>query len=816
MTPGVAAFLGTDTNGRGVTANLTAGGVEIEAISLRAEGNATAKSFGGGGIDVGVIFATVTASPTVDAYIGTGSDVTATGNITILADARSQKTSSVPLNDNFTPTNDVSPSADTITFTAHNLSTGDRVTYDRNGNTAIGTADGGTLSAMREYSVVKVDDNKIRLGAGFGAGAASTGGLFNTASGVDAARDVVRFAAEHRFQTGDAVRYDNGGNTGIGLAANTTYFVRVLDEFTVKVFANRADANETPPSFDPSTSPNMVTSDNFIISSRFTDLDAVTYYGPTPLEFNSLWVDTTGADNGSFDDSQPIVPGNLPINDSNTNRIFLRRDTDGDGTPDTGHGLSDGELIEYRTNGSAITGLSNAQKVYVKRVDANLIELTDAYTSVGSVVFNQVDNANDTATRSDGLSWSSFGFTAGQVINVSGTTNNNGQLTIASVSGNVLNFSGDVLTDETSSAVVRSNAKPLGADKSTSGQQVKHAFVREPLGALNDGQTYYVVQSDGSKFRLSANADGSGPVLNVNDVGRAGLHAFGKAGVELGSSTGNHALYLDLTTQPAGTHKLLGPGGTSLRTARAARDGDTYILNGTKRYITNAPTADLFTVMARTNPEEKGARGVSSFLVEADTPGLRLGKPENKMGQKGAHICDVIFEDCRVPGTAIIGGVEGQGFKTAMKVLDKGRLHIAACCCGIADRLIQESLAFAIDRQQFGKAIAEHQLIQAMLADSQTEHDVGWALVRDAARRYEDGEKQPRIAAEAKYYCSEMLGRVADRAVQIHGGAGYINDYPVARLYRDVRIYRLYEGTSQIQQLVIARDMVRQAREASS
>ena len=297
--------------------------------------------------------------------------------------------------------------------------------------------------------------------------------------------------------------------------------------------------------------------------------------------------------------------------------------------------------------------------------------------------------------------------------------------------------------------------------------------------------------------------------------------AIGSQGILIDGTEEQKQAYLprlasgEMISSFALTEPDIGSDAASVKT-RATRDGNVYVLNGTKRYITNAPTADLFTVMARTNPEEKGARGVSSFLVEADTPGLRLGKPENKMGQKGAHICDVIFEDCRVPGTAIIGGVEGQGFKTAMKVLDKGRLHIAACCCGIADRLIQESLAFAIDRQQFGKAIAEHQLIQAMLADSQTEHDVGWALVRDAARRYEDGEKLPRIAAEAKYYCSEMLGRVADRAVQIHGGAGYINDYPVARLYRDVRIYRLYEGTSQIQQLVIARDMVRQARKALS
>ncbi len=297
--------------------------------------------------------------------------------------------------------------------------------------------------------------------------------------------------------------------------------------------------------------------------------------------------------------------------------------------------------------------------------------------------------------------------------------------------------------------------------------------------------------------------------------------AIGSQGILIDGTEEQKQTYLphlasgDMIASFALTEPDIGSDAASVKT-KAARDGNGYVLNGTKRFITNAPTANLFTVMARTNPDEPGARGVSAFLVEADTPGIRLGKPENKMGQKGGDICDVIFEDCRVPADAIIGGVEGQGFKTAMKVLDKGRLHIGACCCGLANRLIHEALSFAIDRQQFGQAIADFQLVQAMLADSQTEHDVGWALVRDACRRYEAGEKLPRIAAEAKYYCSEMLGRVADRAVQIHGGAGYINDYPVARLYRDVRIYRLYEGTSQIQQLVIARDMIRKARETSS
>ena len=248
----------------------------------------------------------------------------------------------------------------------------------------------------------------------------------------------------------------------------------------------------------------------------------------------------------------------------------------------------------------------------------------------------------------------------------------------------------------------------------------------------------------------------------------------------------------------------------SLRTA-AQPDGNGYVLNGTKRYITNAPRADLFTVMARTDPDRPGARGVSAFIVESDTPGIRLGKAEKKMGQKGAHVCDVIFEDCKVPGDALIGGVEGQGFKTAMKVLDRGRLHISAVCVGMAKRLIEESLNYARERKQFGKPIADFQLVQAMLADSETEAAAAEALVRDAAQRRDAGEPVTKLAAMCKYFASEMVGRVADRAVQIHGGAGYIADYAVERFYRDVRLFRLYEGTSQIQQLIIAREMLKGA-----
>lgn len=256
-----------------------------------------------------------------------------------------------------------------------------------------------------------------------------------------------------------------------------------------------------------------------------------------------------------------------------------------------------------------------------------------------------------------------------------------------------------------------------------------------------------------------------------------------------------------------------GSDAASLKTS-ARRDGNGYVLNGTKRFITNAPHAGLFTVMARTDPSKPGADGISAFLVEAGTPGLTIGKIDKKMGQKGAHTADVIFDNCRVPGDALLGGKEGLGFKTAMKVLDRGRLSIAAVCVGVAERLIRDSLRYAMERKQFGKPIADYQLIQAMLADSRTEAYAARSMVMDAAARRDAGQNVTMEASCCKYYASEMVGRVADRAVQIYGGAGYIADYGVERFYRDVRLFRLYEGTSQIQQLVIARHMIREAQRA--
>ena len=295
-------------------------------------------------------------------------------------------------------------------------------------------------------------------------------------------------------------------------------------------------------------------------------------------------------------------------------------------------------------------------------------------------------------------------------------------------------------------------------------------------------------------------------------------NGVGSQGIVMDGSEAQRRAYLprmasgELIASFCLTEPEIGSDAAQLQT-RATRTEGGYLLNGTKRYITNAPAAGIFTVMPRTGAPDSGAAGVAAFLLEAGIEGLRLGRKERKMGQRGAHICDVVFEDCFVPAENVIGGEEGQGFRMAMKVLDRGRLHIAALCIGAATRLIREALAYAMDRRQFGKPIAEHQLVQAMLADSRTECAAARALLREAAAKKDRGERTIAEAAMCKYYASEMVGRVADRAVQIFGGAGYIADYPIERFYRDVRIFRIYEGTSQIQQLVIAREMIRDARQ---
>ncbi len=286
---------------------------------------------------------------------------------------------------------------------------------------------------------------------------------------------------------------------------------------------------------------------------------------------------------------------------------------------------------------------------------------------------------------------------------------------------------------------------------------------------------------------------------------------IGSQGLVMAGSEAQKAEWLpriasgEIVTSFALTEPGAGSDSASVQT-RAVRDGDVYRLTGGKRFITNADKASLFTVMARTGGE--GARGVSAFLVPADLPGVSIGKPERKMGQQGAHVCDVNFDETPVPAANRLGA-EGEGFRIAMRVLDRGRLHIAAVCVGIAERLIADAVGYATDRKQFGKALSDFQLIQAMIADSKTETMAARALVLEAAALKDAGKPITLEAAAAKYFASETVGRVADRAVQIFGGAGYIADYGIERLYRDVRLFRIYEGTSQIQQLVIARETIK-------
>jgi acyl-CoA dehydrogenase len=293
---------------------------------------------------------------------------------------------------------------------------------------------------------------------------------------------------------------------------------------------------------------------------------------------------------------------------------------------------------------------------------------------------------------------------------------------------------------------------------------------------------------------------------------------IGSQGILMDGTPEQKAEYLpriasgELIVSFALTEPDAGSDAASIRT-QGVLDGDDYLLSGTKRFITNAPRAGAFTLMART--DGPGASGISAFIVPSGLPGLSLGKPDRKMGQRGTKTCDVNLDEVRVPAGQIIGGVPGRGFKTAMKVLDRGRLHIAALACGMADRILLESVAYARQRRQFGQRIGDFQLVQAMLADSQAESLAGWALVQEAARRYDAkpvGAHDPQVSMQAscaKMFATEMVGRVADRGVQVHGGSGYINDYKVERFYRDVRLLRLYEGTTQIQQMLIGKHLMR-------
>ena len=251
-----------------------------------------------------------------------------------------------------------------------------------------------------------------------------------------------------------------------------------------------------------------------------------------------------------------------------------------------------------------------------------------------------------------------------------------------------------------------------------------------------------------------------------------------------------------------------------LRTS-AVRDGDGWVIAGQKRFITNAPLAGLFVVFARTRPADSSGTGIAVFLVPASAPGLQVGPKDHKMGQEGAWTADVTFSGVRVPASALVGGDEEAGYRAAMTSLARGRVHIAALAVGTAQRALDESVAYAASAAQGGTPIGDFQLVQAMLADQQTGVLAGRALVRETAQRYLSGEDTRIGPSAAKLFCTEMAGQVADLAVQIHGGTGYMRDVPVERIYRDVRLLRLYEGTSEIQRLIIGAGLVRQARRTS-
>jgi acyl-CoA dehydrogenase len=270
-------------------------------------------------------------------------------------------------------------------------------------------------------------------------------------------------------------------------------------------------------------------------------------------------------------------------------------------------------------------------------------------------------------------------------------------------------------------------------------------------------------------------------------------------GMAEGSLVGSFAL----TEAEAGSD----PAG--LRTS-ARRDGDEWVLDGGKRFITNAPLADLFVVFARTDPAERGGRGISSFVVDAATPGVTLGPHDKKMGQAGAWTAEVFFDDVRVPASALIGE-EGRGYAKALTVLSRGRLHIAALCVGMAQRVLDESVAYAAAAKQGGAPIGRFQLVQAMLADMHVELLAGRSMVLDVATRYDSGEDTSVGPSSAKLFCTEMVGRAVDRAVQVHGGMGYLRTTAVERFYRDARLFRLYEGTSEVQRLIIGGALLREA-----
>lgn len=277
-------------------------------------------------------------------------------------------------------------------------------------------------------------------------------------------------------------------------------------------------------------------------------------------------------------------------------------------------------------------------------------------------------------------------------------------------------------------------------------------------------------------------------------------------------ATGDVVASFALTEPGAGSN----PSGLRTKAVRQGPGDTDWVLTGQKRFITNAPTADLFVVFARSRPADADGAGIAVFLVPADTAGVQVGAKDAKMGQEGAWTADVSFDDVRVPAEALVGGSEDIGYRAAMISLARGRVHIAALAVGAAQRALDESVAYAATATQGGTPIGDFQLVQAMLADQQTGVMAGRALVRDTARQWVRGEDRRMAPSAAKLFCTEMAGDVADLAVQIHGGSGYMREVPVERIYRDVRLLRLYEGTSEIQRLIIGSNLVKAAQKERS
>jgi parallel beta-helix repeat protein len=465
--------------GSGVAMSGVGGSLSLRADSLRAEGDAAAKSYGGGAVDVGAANSRAHVNPTVNAFIDTGATIDVGGAVRVEALAQTQPAQS--FDDTFTP-DQATIEADTITFPSHGLASGDTVTYNPNGNTPIATADGGSLSTVREYSVIATGDDTLQLGATFDAGAADSSDLFAPQAGVDAARDRIRFAVPHLFLTGDAVKYDADGTpVSTSLNETGTFFVRRLDDFAIKLYATRDEAVGAAGFADRAFGAGAVDATNdrcTIFGHGFADNQAVTYRAAPPREFTSSLVDVT-------------VAGDT-VTDVDNNRIFIDN-----------HGFSNGTRVIYRNseNASAM-GLTVGTAYYVIVLDSDNIQLA----------------ATPEAADPD---------------------------------------DGDDDVEITPIA--------LTPDKSSPANQVRHMLVRESIGGLEDGKTYFVRNPEANTFQLAETVNGA-PITGLDGANRFGTHFIGRAGLDLTGQSGAHRLRLDLTSAPGGQHLLLGPDGVSLRT----------------------------------------------------------------------------------------------------------------------------------------------------------------------------------------------------------------------------------------------------------